>query len=56
VDIGAWIHGLELQQYKQALSANEIDERALSRLTAEDSKHRSDARRGDCPLGSSHDT
>jgi hypothetical protein len=29
VDIGAWIHGLGLQQYEQALRANEIDERVL---------------------------
>jgi SAM domain (Sterile alpha motif) len=56
VDIGAWIHGLGLQQYEQALRANEIDDRVLPRLTAEGSKHRSGARRGDRCLGSSHDT
>src|ERR1700736_2901415 len=38
VDVSAWLHGLGLQRYEQALRGNEIDARVLPRLTAEDLK------------------
>jgi class 3 adenylate cyclase/tetratricopeptide (TPR) repeat protein len=38
VDIAAWLHGLGMQQYEPAFRANEIDERVLPSLTAEDLK------------------
>jgi predicted ATPase/class 3 adenylate cyclase len=36
VDIGAWLHGLGLDQYERAFRANDIDGEILPRLTAED--------------------
>jgi hypothetical protein len=38
VDIAAWLHALGLEQYEPAFRANEIDERMLPSLTAEDLK------------------
>jgi class 3 adenylate cyclase len=38
VDIGAWLHGLGLEQYESAFRANEVDERVLPSLTADDLK------------------
>jgi len=38
MDIAAWLDGLGLGQYEQAFRENEIDERVLPRLTAEDLK------------------
>jgi class 3 adenylate cyclase len=38
VDIAAWLHGLGLEQYASAFRDNEIDERVLQSLTAEDLK------------------
>jgi len=38
VDIAAWLHRLELQQYERAFRENEIDGRVLPSLTAEDLK------------------
>jgi len=38
MDIAAWLNGLGLGQYKQAFRDNEIDERVLPSLTAEDLK------------------
>src|SRR6516225_8214217 len=38
MDIAAWLDGLGLGQYEQAFRDNEIDERVLSNLTAEDLK------------------
>ena len=36
LDIAAWLDGLGLGQYEQAFRENEIDERVLPSLTAED--------------------
>jgi class 3 adenylate cyclase len=36
MDIGAWLHGLGLEQYEPAFRANDIDGEMLPRLTAED--------------------
>ena len=38
MDIAAWLDGLGLGQYEQAFRDNEIDERVLPGLTAEDIK------------------
>jgi hypothetical protein len=38
MDIAAWLEGLGLGQYEQAFRDNEIDERVLPSLTAEDLK------------------
>src|SRR5215467_4580469 len=38
MDIAAWLDGLGLGQYEQAFRENEIDERVLPNLTAEDLK------------------
>ena len=38
MDIAAWLHRLELQQYERAFRENEIDGRVLPSLTAEDLK------------------
>src|SRR5215471_16260173 len=38
MDIAAWLDGLGLGQYEQAFRDNEIDERVLPGLTAEDLK------------------
>src|SRR5215470_16597818 len=38
MDIAAWLNGLGLGQYEQAFRDNEIDERVLPGLTAEDLK------------------
>ena len=38
MDIAAWLDGLGLGQYEQAFRDNEIDERVLPSLTAEDLK------------------
>src|SRR3984893_14698371 len=38
MDIAAWLDGLGLGQYAQAFRDNEIDERVLPSLTAEDLK------------------
>jgi class 3 adenylate cyclase len=38
MDIAAWLDGLGLDQYEQAFRDNEIDERVLASLTAEDLK------------------
>jgi hypothetical protein len=38
MDIAAWLRGLGLEQYEPAFRANEIDERVLPSLTAEDLK------------------
>jgi hypothetical protein len=38
VDIAAWLHGLELQQYEQAFRDNAIDAAVLHELTADDLK------------------
>jgi hypothetical protein len=36
LDIGAWLHGLGLQQYEPAFRANDIDADLLSELTEAD--------------------
>ena len=38
MDIAAWLDGLGLGQYEQAFRDNEIDERVLPSLTADDLK------------------
>jgi SAM (Sterile alpha motif) domain-containing protein len=38
MDIAAWLEGLGLGQYGQAFRDNEVDERVLPSLTAEDLK------------------
>src|SRR5437763_798445 len=38
MDVGEWLRKLGLEQYEPAFRANEIDERVLPRLTAEDLK------------------
>src|SRR5215471_14171364 len=38
MDIAAWLNGLGLGQYEQAFRDNEIDERVLPSLTADDLK------------------
>jgi len=38
VDIGAWLHGLGLEQYQQAFCDNAIDSAVLPELTADDLK------------------
>jgi hypothetical protein len=38
VDIGAWLHGLGLQQYERAFRGNAIDADILPELTSEDLK------------------
>src|SRR6476619_4826100 len=38
VNIGAWLRGLELEQYAQAFHDNAIDDDILSKLTADDLK------------------
>src|SRR5215831_8959116 len=38
VDIGAWLHGLGLQQYERAFCDNAIDDAVLPELTADDLK------------------
>jgi SAM domain (Sterile alpha motif) len=38
MDIAAWLDGLGLGQYTQAFRDNEVDERVLPSLTAEDLK------------------
>src|SRR5438093_6191162 len=38
MDVGEWLRGLGLEQYEPAFRANEIDERVLPSLTAEDLK------------------
>src|SRR5271167_2959263 len=38
MDVAAWLRGLGLERYDQAFRDNEIDEKVLSSLTAEDLK------------------
>ena len=38
MDVAAWLRGLGLERYEQAFRDNEIDEKVLSTLTAEDLK------------------
>jgi hypothetical protein len=38
MDVAAWLRKLELEQYEPAFRENEINERALPSLTAEDLK------------------
>ena len=38
MDVAAWLRGLGLERYEQAFRDNEIDEKVLSSLTAEDLK------------------
>ena len=38
MDVAEWLRGLGLEQYEPAFRANEIDERVLPSLTAEDLK------------------
>ena len=38
MDIGGWLRGLGLERYEQAFRENEIDQRVLRKLTAEDLK------------------
>ncbi len=38
MDIAAWLRGLGLEQYEQAFRENEIDEKILPGLTADDLK------------------
>jgi hypothetical protein len=38
MDVAAWLHGLGLERYGEAFRDNEIDEKVLSSLTAEDLK------------------
>ena len=38
MDIAAWLHRLGLEQYEPAFRANEIDERVVPSLRAEDLK------------------
>jgi hypothetical protein len=36
VDVGAWLHGLRLEQYEQTFRENDIDADLLLTLSAED--------------------
>jgi hypothetical protein len=36
MDVAVWLRGLGLERYDQAFRDNEIDEKVLSSLTAED--------------------
>src|SRR3954449_10375582 len=36
MDVGAWLHGLDLGQYEQAFRDNDVDADLLAKLTAED--------------------
>ena len=38
MDIGGWLRGLGLERYEQVFRENEIDERVLPKLTADDLK------------------
>jgi hypothetical protein len=38
VDVGAWLRGLGLERYEQAFRDNDVDDRVLPGLTAEDLK------------------
>ena len=38
MDVAVWLRGLGLERYEQAFRDNEIDEKVLSSLTAEDLK------------------
>src|SRR5215469_13536597 len=38
MDIGGWLRGLGLEQYERVFRENEIDERVLPKLTADDLK------------------
>ena len=38
MDLGGWLRSLDLERYEEAFSENEIKERVLKRLTAEDLK------------------
>ena len=38
MDIGAWLRGLGLERYEQAFRDNEIDQRILPEVTADDLK------------------
>jgi hypothetical protein len=38
MDVAVWLRGLGLERYDQAFRDNEIDEKVLSSLTAEDLK------------------
>jgi len=38
MDVGEWLRGLGLEQYEPSFRENEIDERVLPSLTAEDLK------------------
>ncbi|MBV9378899.1 MAG: hypothetical protein JO320_28265 [Alphaproteobacteria bacterium] len=46
MDIAAWLDGLGLGQYGQAFRDNEVDERVLPSLTAEDLKDHPGGREG----------
>ena len=45
MDIGGWLRSLGLERYEAAFRENEIDERVLPNLTAEDLKIRRQHRR-----------
>ena len=38
MDIGGWLRGLGLERYERVFRENEIDERVLPKLTADDLK------------------
>ena len=38
MDIGGWLRGLGLERYERVFRENEIDERVLQKLTADDLK------------------
>ena len=54
MDIGGWLRGLGLEQYERVFRENEIDERVLPKLTADDLKELGIAALGHRRLGSLH--
>jgi hypothetical protein len=49
MDIGVWLRSLDLEQYEAAFRNNEIDDKILPSLTAEDLKEVINSRRGHQP-------
>ena len=54
MDIGDWLRGLGLERYERVFRENEIDERVLPKLTADDLKELGIAALGHRRLGSLH--
>jgi hypothetical protein len=52
--LGGWLRGLGLERYERVFRENEIDERVLPKLTADDLKELGIAALGHRRLGSLH--